>query len=232
MKRTHLITGDFFKGIPISTFETDEKELPLEYGDLSEMMAEALLVLDFQKRNFKYVSNHELCLCGHTQESVMAQGYEFFEDAVFPDDLNLWIDMHNKILKCLYCDELPADKINYFACTFRVKNSFSGVDKTQYIMVYLKLKPKWLNGQLRYGICLLSGSVVPKPDNLRVYYHNRDYAEYSSDTGRWTHCSFSPLRKREREMLVWIQQGLSQKEMADTMCVSVNTIEHMRYILF
>jgi len=232
--KTNAITEDFFKGtIPESISAMGAGEMPMAFEDVSSMMTEALVILDFHQKNFLFMSNHNLSLGGFTLENSKEHGYDFFKKTIHPDDLPFWIDVHHAIIDSLNNDVLPADKVNYFSFLLRVRSAFSFKKKTDYLMIYVKMKPKWINEQLRYGICLLSASVMRKPNrHLHVHYINKGHSEYSFQTQKWTHHPFSLLSERNREMLVWAQQGLSIKETADKMDVITKTIEKMRQNLF
>ena len=100
-------------------------------------------------------------------------------------------------------------------------------------MIYVKLKPIWTDEQLQYGVCLLSASVIQKPDRqLHVHYSNMDHAEYAFKTRKWTYRPFSPLSQRQKEMLVWSHQGFSVKDISEKMCASTKTIESIRQTLY
>lgn len=225
--------NDFFIGIVESSPTMDAGEWSIAYDFLSSMMTEAFVVLDFERKNFQYIPNNDLILCGYTQGTRVALGYDFFKKVIHPKDIPFWIDIHNTILDNLNNNELTADQINYFSFLFRIKSSLSSNKESDYLMIYVKLKPRWLNEQLRYGICMLSPSVIRKQDNqLSVHYKNMDHSDYSFKTKKWKHYPFSPLSKRQKEMLIWAQQGLSLKETAVKMNVSDKTIESIRCTLF
>jgi Response regulator containing a CheY-like receiver domain and an HTH DNA-binding domain len=234
MKQKNLKTDDYFEGIPISNIPIDEERIIKSYSDLSNMLSEALFVLDFQKRNFLFVPRHNLFLCGCTPEKVKKDGYDFFNFMLHPDDLQLWKSIHVVILKSLHKKKLPAEKIiNFFECTFRIRNFLSEEgEKTDYLMVYLKIKPEIQNGIPLYGICLLSVSVVPEPQSMLVYYDNHDYSVYSLKSRKWIFCEYKQLSKREKQILVWSQAGLTNKEMAEKLHLSTKVIEKIKTLLF
>lgn len=208
-------------------------EWSIVYDTLSSMITEALVILDFEQKNFRYIPNHDLILCGYTQETPKNLGYDFFKNIIHPNDISFGIKIYNIVLQSLNNNEWLADQINYFSFLLRVKSSLSSDNKSNYLMTYVKLKPQWLNEQLRYGICMLSVSVIRKQDNqLCAHYKNQDHSNYSFKTKEWTHYPFSPLSKRQKEMLVWAQQGFSLKETAVKMGVSDKTIESIRCALF
>jgi hypothetical protein len=61
------------------------------------MAIEAVFVIDFQQRCFRYVAEHDLFLCGHTREEVMELGYDFFSKVVHPDDMLLLDNYYDAI---------------------------------------------------------------------------------------------------------------------------------------
>jgi len=99
-------------------------------------------------------------------------------------------------------------------------------------MVYLKIKPKFQHGIPVWGICLLSVDVVPKSGNLCVYYDNHDYSTYSLKSEKWTFHPYAPLSIREKQILVWSQQGLSNETMANILHLSVKVVEKVKTSLF
>jgi DNA-binding CsgD family transcriptional regulator len=226
------ISNELFEGVQECMPSGEENEATVEFDDLISLIAESCVVLDFQQKNFHYVSKHDMFLRGNPPEKIKAMGYAFFQEIIHPDDLPLWIEIYNAIVKCCTNEIIEIDMINYFAYTHRIKSFLSSDAQPVHFMAYVKLKPVFQNGILRFGLCLLSSSVVPKAGNLCVYYTSRDYAEYSFKTKKWKPALHVSLSKREKEILVLFQQGLSQKEMADNMYISEKTIENIKYNLF
>jgi len=130
----------------ISTMDTDS--LFISYEFLSSMMTEALVVLDFTRKNFRYVPNHDLFLCGYKRETPKQLGYDFFKKVIYPKDLPSWIEINDAIEDGLNNDELPAhNSINYCSFRLRIKNALSSNKNTEYLMIYVKLKPIWTDEQ-------------------------------------------------------------------------------------
>ena len=234
MRQVNIGIDDFFEGLPksTSTMKSDEN-ISIEFSDLSRMISEAVVVLDFQKRKIQYVSSNYLFLCGFTPEKVKEEGYDFFKLILHPEDLLLWRDIHIAILKSLYNNQLPVKNIIFFGCTLRIRNFLSYKDKNpDYIMVYLKIKPKFLNGIPLYGICLVSISVVPKSGNLCVFYNNNNYSRYNVNAKMWKLHPLTPLSRKELQILIWSHAGLTNVEMAAKLCQSVKVIEKTKTSLF
>lgn len=233
MKQADVLIDDLFKKMSISNPKMDISEWLIAYDFLSSMLTETLVIFDFVQKEIRYMSNNNLILYDSVQEPPKEINYDFFKQGIHQEDISFWGDIHDIILNSLDNDELVVDQINYFSFLLRVKIMLSYSGLCDYAMVYVKLKPQWLNEQLRYGICLLSASVIRKQSNrLCVHYKNLDYLDYSFKTKKWKHYQFDPLSKRQKEMLLWAQHGLSLKETAVKMNVSDKTIESMRCRLF
>ena len=225
--------GDYFEGIPLNVPAMDGVQLSIEWSDISGIMSEALVVFDFQRRNLLHVPPHYLCLCGYSPEQVKELGYDFFNEALHPDDLPLWRDIHVTILKNLYGNDLPVERIRYFGFTLRIRSFLSeNIQKPEYLMVYLKIKPQLQNGIPVRGICLLSLAVVPKSGNLCVYYDNHDFATYSFESRKWTNHPCEPLTIRDKQVLVLNQQGCKNKQIADQLYITKKAIERTITLLF
>ena len=233
MEGSNNMTDDLFKAKPAVILEVDLAKWSIVYDFLSSMMNELFVVFDFKYKKIQYVSNNDLILSGHTQEISEDFSSDFVEKIIHPKDIIFWEDIHHIIVNSLDKGELLTDQVNYFSFLLRMKNPLLLNIKSGYLINYVKLKPVWINEQIRFGICMISASVVRKQNyQLYVYYKNMDYSEYSFKTKKWEYYSFSPLNKRQKEMLIWAQQGLSLKETADKMNVADKTIESIRCTVF
>jgi DNA-binding CsgD family transcriptional regulator len=221
------IVISFYENTPVlqRTTAADESSV-IEIGDFSDVCTEAIYVIDFKKQCFHYVSDHDLFLCGHSKDEILELGYNFYSEIVHKDDLSKLAEMHREILKYLCCQDSGNDKIIYFSCTFRIKNYLQQNKQSEYSMVYQKLIPKFTDGEIRYGICLLTNSVIKNTGNLRCYYKNKsDFSEYSFATKRWKTSHIKYLTEREKTILRFVKQGKNLRKIADTMCVSYKTLQ-------
>lgn len=233
MKHSTDFTGNFHKEIQDSSRTMGSDECLIPYDFLSDMIAEMVVVFDFERKNFQYIPNNDLILSGDRKEKSVAFDYDFFKKVIHPEDVLFWEDINDAILKSLNNDEFPAGQLNYFSFLLRINYSLSAKVKSDYLMTYVKLKPQLLNGQLRYGVCLLSASVIRKQTNqLSAHYRSMNHSNYSFKVKKWAHFQFAPLSKRQKEVLIWSQQGFSIKETADKMNVANKTVECIRQALF
>lgn len=210
--------------------EMDAEKCSVMYDFLSSMIADLLVVFDFDQKSFNYMPKNESISCSYTEKFL---DFDCCKKIIHPNDRDFLEDVCNIIQDSLNNNELPIEQINYFSFLLRINSDLSSNGKFNYFMAYVKLKPQWVNTQLRYGICILSASVIREQNNqLFAYYRNMGYSNYSFKMGKWTYYPFLPLSKRQKEMLMWAQQGFSLKETADKMNVSDKTIESIRCALF
>jgi DNA-binding CsgD family transcriptional regulator len=227
-----MTVQSFFEGIPECISTPCETGVPFDCEDFANIVTEAVYVLDFQKRCFHYVADHEFFLCGYSQEEVMSLGYDFFQEVIHPEDLSLWEKMHNVILKRLEKSG-SIEGIDYFSCSFRLKCRLPTAGKFDYLMAYQKLKPKYIDGQLRFGICTLSVSVIQTSGKLRLYYKNKpDYETYSIIGQKWRKQKIRLLNDRQKAILILAKQGKSRREVACILCVSVGVIDMEKTFIF
>jgi DNA-binding CsgD family transcriptional regulator len=223
---------NFFEGIPEDVSIVDKTEMSFDFEDFSNIMTEAVYVLDFQNRCFHYVANHNFFLCGHLPKDAMNLGYKFFRKVIHPEDLLLWGKMHNAILKRLN-NTNSINEVDFFSCSFRIKSYLLTGKSSHYLMAYQKVKPKYINEQLRFGICLLSLSVIRTSGNLRLYYKDKvNYETCSIISQKWKKQKIQPLSYRQKAILMWTKQGKSRKEVADILCVSISTIDAEKTLIF
>jgi DNA-binding CsgD family transcriptional regulator len=179
------------------------------------------------------VADHDFFLCSHTPEDVMALGYDFFLLIIHPKDLSQWITMQNAILKYLYTQDCKAHDNDYFSYTCIIKLNLSSIRKSHYIMTYNKIKPVWVNGQLRFGVCTIANTVIKKQEPLTLHYNNHRSGEiYLTDSCKWHKKVLLTLNMRQRMLLTLAKQGMTRQEMADIMCLSIQTIDRERVLLF
>lgn len=206
----------------------------IAYGLLSSMMTEAVVMLDFEHNKIRNISDNGLLLQDCALDDLGTLEFSYFKRLICSEDLCFGEEILDIVLNSFDNGDLKSDKIDYFSFLLRIKNPLaSNNNKSNYIMMYVKLKPQWDNCKLRYAICLFSISVIRKQNHqLCVHYENKNRSEYSAKTRTWEYYSYSPLSKRQKEMLIWAQQGFSLKETAEKMNVADKTIECMRHILF
>ena len=222
---SNSITPLFYSGVPDMTGD-DNDALSFDVVDFANMCIEAVYVIDFVKRKFHFVGCHDFFLCGHSVDEVMSLGYDFYSEIIPSKDLPLMENIHAAILQRLQTMDHP-EAINYFSFSIHIRNG------SKYVMAYHKIKPVFVHGHLRYGICLLVNSVMKRSGHLCAYYFdNTVYDEYKPSIGRWLRHKVQLLTDREKDVLILAKQGKSHKEIADTLSITHQSVRNILTSLY
>ena len=218
------ITSLFYSGVPAITGDANMDRFPFAIQNLADMCTDFVYVIDFLKRGFFYVVNRDFFFHGHSLDEVLTLGYDFFPKVIHPQDLALMADMHAAILRRACAMDNP-DEIDYFSFTARIKT------QTGYLMAYHKLKPVFVDGQVRFGICMMSNSVMNKSGNLRAYYRNSmEFDEYLK--GEWKKDRIELLSVQEKKVLIFARQGKTNQQIAGMMEIEHQTVRNIENSIY
>ena len=193
---------------------------------LSSIVTESIYVIDVAANRFCYVSSNDLFLCGHAAEEALALGNDFYKKIVHSDDLRLWGKMYEAIFMYFKDFEERLDEVNYFSCTFKLQRNYSFHPRPLPQMVCHKMKPVWVEGELRYLFCSVGSSAIKESGNLCLHDNQGLTFKYNPTTRRWKQNAAQPFTERERAILMLAQQGRNVKEIADLLFKSHYTIRN------
>ncbi len=202
------------------------------FSILSSIITGSFYVWDILQKRFCYIKPDDLFLCGHSVEEAMTQGYDFYSQIIHPEDQPLWTNMFESILRHLNDLEEERDKIDYFSCTFRLLRKYPSSPRPLPQMIYLRMKPIWVNSELRYLLCTLESSVLKEVGNLRLHRTGYIYKEYKLAAQRWHPIRPQALTERETAILMLADQGKNSKEIAEALYKGQNTIQNQIKALF
>jgi DNA-binding NarL/FixJ family response regulator len=204
----------------------------------------AAYIIDFRKECFRYVSNHELFLSGHSVDEVMRLGYDFYPRIVHPDDKSLLKKIFLEILKVCRDTEQP-NNLHCFSFTVRIRMYPLHRGRHEYLMIYHKLVPIFVDGQVRFGVCLLTCAATEKlyedadrdsnkdSGNLRLYYKdNERFDEYSFIDDEWESHKTTHLTKEEKIILVSAMNGECNKSNIKELHVFCENLQHIQAKLY
>lgn len=207
--------------------------LKQSFEQFASMIPGSVYVLDVTQRRICYVKADELFLCSFSIEEAMKLTHDFYARIICAEDLSLWTEVYKQMLQYLQEHEEEQEMIEFFSCTFRLQRTLSFVSRALLQMVYHRMKPIWIDHELRYLICSMDGSTYKEVGNLRLHYKSgMNYSEYNFVTKRWMHKQKEGLTERERGILMLAQQGKSTMEMSDILCRGHNTIRNQIKALF
>lgn len=208
------------------------KTIEKYFSIFSSIITGSFYVWDIPQKRFCYIKSNDLFLCGHSVEEAMKQGCDFYSQIIHPEDQSLWINILESVQRYLKDLEEDRDKIDYFSCTFRLLRKYPFMPCPLPQMIYLRMKPVWVDAEPHYLVCTLESSALKEAGNLRLHRTGYIYKEYKLTTQRWHSITPQALTERETAILMLADQGKNSREIAKTLCKGQNTIQNQIKALF
>jgi DNA-binding CsgD family transcriptional regulator len=197
---------------------------------VARMTYKSLYVIDYFRRNFLYVSDNPLFLCGLPTEKVREMGYLFYLENVPEEDINMLVEINRAGFD--FFEKIPReDRRNYV-----ISYDFHLMEGEKKTLVNHKLTPILLNdeGKLWLAACMVSMS--PKKVSGNIEVRKIDNAimcwRYSLTKHQWNKKDEPILKKIEKQILMLSAQGLTINEIADKLCLTSDTIKFHRKNIF
>ena len=195
-------------------------------GRLSYM---SMYVIDYERKEFEYVSDNPLFLCNHSPSEVMAMGYAFYFKYVSKEDLEMLIRVNEIGFDFFNTIPLP-DRKNY-----SISYDFNLRTGTDTILINHKLTPIFITseGKIWKALCVVSLSSHVVSGNVLLSKTGEDsFWELDVARGVWNKIEKSTLTERELQTVRLHAQGLTISQIADKMCIAVDTVKFHRRKLF
>lgn len=190
----------------------------------------SLYIIDYNRKNFLYVSSNPLFLCGHSPKDVQQKGYAFYFDVVPSDEINRLMEINEAGFRFYY--DQPVEKrldlsIEY---NFHIRTS----EKHSHL-IHHKLTPVLLSdkGDIWLALCTVSLSPEKTIGDVIISDHTcTDRYFYSFEGRRWRKQPELILSDREKEILQLSVKGLSNTEIGETLFIDANTVKFHKKKLF
>ena len=189
----------------------------------------SMYVIDYQRKEFEYVSDNQLFLCNHSPSEVMAMGYAFYFKYVSEEDLEMLIKINE--IGFDFFDRTPLeDRKNY-----SISYDFILQTGKEKILINHKLTPIFITseGKIWKALCVVSLSSNAASGNILLSKAGEDsFWELDLIGGVWNKMDKSRLTERELQIIRLHAQGLTISQIADRMCIAVDTVKFHRKKLF
>ncbi len=220
---------DFFK--PMKLTDEPRKEdytIVQPYIDAVKIFSHAtyqsVYIVDYYKREFVYVSDNPLFLCGNTASKVQKMGWLFYYTYVPEEDLELLLEINQAGF--LFYNQLPVEeRLEYcISYDFRLKQP-----NKHLLLINHKLVPFVLDksSNIWLALCFVSPSANNKPGNIRIQKMDSDRM-FQYENKSWKLQPGITLTKTEKEILLLSSQGLTMKDIAQRLFVTIHTIKYHR----
>lgn len=226
---------DFFIRENEISFVPDDYYAPMKlYVQFLDAFArstyKSIYVIDYYKKNFLYVSDNPLFLCGMPAKEVREMGYEFYINQVPESNLPLLLEINRAGF--LFAQTIPAEnRLEYtLSYDFQIKQP-----KGKDLLINHKITPLHLtdDGKIWLALCTASLSSHTQFGNIEVIrrgYNTR--WKYSTETHTWKECEGVALKDYEKEVLYLSAQGYTMSEISERMCKSLDTIKGYKRQIF
>ncbi len=187
-----------------------------------EAIGNIVFLIDYAHLKYAYVSPGTLKIFGCSAEEIMLKGMDFIMEKISKEDQEKVIDVSQEMLiKVLASPSEQRSKITGKYC-YRIQseNGF-----TIPVMQQNKIVAQRRDGQPLLDLCVVSVLTNMKCDNqvrgVLTYPNGRE--EFIKPKG--PEC---PLSKKEIQLLLFAEQGLTSKEISSKMDLSLETIHRHR----
>lgn len=190
----------------------------------------SLYIIDYNRKNFLYVSSNPLFLCGRSPEEVQHKGYAFYFDVVPSDEINCLVAINEAGFRFYY--DQPVEKrldlsIEY---NFHIRTS----EKHSHL-IHHKLTPVLLSdkGDIWLALCAVSLSPEKNIGEVVISDHTcSDRYVYSFEGRRWKKQPELILTNHEKEILQLSVKGLSNTEIGEILFIDANTVKFHKKKIF
>ena len=191
---------------------------------------QSVYVIDYFKQNFLYVSDNPLFLCGFKPKEVRQMGYSFYFNQIPRDEVNMLLEINRAGFRLF--KETPIDE----RMKLYISYDFHIMDKGGYIiLINHKLTPIFLadNGNIWLAACVVSLSSHKQAGNIEAHMdRGLNYWTYSMINHKWEKQNAAILKDREKEVLIYSDQGFTEELIAKNMYLEKETIKYHKQNLF
>lgn len=190
----------------------------------------SIYIIDYQKKEFEYVSNNPLFLCGHSAKEVKEMGFSFYKKYIPEADWHLLLKIKDLGYAFYHAQPIEQRKNYTLSCDFHLGNP-----KKQPILVHQELTPLCLTskGDLWKSICTVSLSTASKAGNVQLFKAgSKQKWKYDFKLNAWQSEQKAIFSTRELQILHWSIRGYTTNEIATLIFVSADTVKfHRKKIL-
>lgn len=190
---------------------------------------QSIYIIDYFKKDFLYVSDNPLFLCGLSAEDVKNLGYLFYINYVPRDEQNMLVEINSSGFK--FFSQLPLEE----RIKYTISYDFHLINNKRKILINHKLTPSVLSndGKIWLATCVVSLSSRTSVGHIEIRKMNEiNYWEYSLESHKWKEKEGLTLNNKEKDILYLSAQGYTMNEIADKLCLAVDTIKFYKRRLF
>lgn len=230
-----ITKDDFFIKENEIIFIPDENYASIElyekfFDAFARCTYKSIYVIDYYKKNFLYVSENPLFLCGKTPKEVLEMGYEFYMNNVPKSNLPLLLEINRAGFK--FAEKLPIESRLEYTLSYDFQITQPNGKDT---FINHKITPIKLtdDGKVWLALCSASLSAHSEIGNIEVFKKGCDTRwKYNIETHKWKEYEGTPLNNNEKDVLFMSAQGYTTNDISKLMFKSVDTIKGYKRQIF
>jgi len=197
--------------------------------DMLRICNENILILDYYKGEYAYVSSKDYLYCGYSENEVLEMGSSFIQKITEDEDKQFIERVQGLFIE--YIHTLPLErrgKVTLFM-NHRVKDK-----RGSQFSIDIRLTPFLLNKDGYIWMMLGTASFSAKAQQMEAYIETSDSLErhnYSFTKKCFVPTKMETLTDKERLILLLNSRGYTEQDTANNLHISVNTVKsHKRNI--
>lgn len=197
---------------------------------LSRLTYSTIYIIDYEKREFEYVSNNPLFLCGHTAKAVKKMGYDFYLKYVLEPDLDILFKINT--IGFDFYNKIPLNKKRQYtiSCDFHLRDKKGNIN-----LVHHETTPLFLTnrGRIWKSISIVSLSGAQQAGNIKIGDKGDNILfKYNLRGGFWEKEVRVKLTSREIDIIRLAARGYTMIDIAKTLFISLSTVKFHRRNIF
>ena len=190
---------------------------------------QSIYIIDYFRKNFLYVSDNPLFLCGHSADEVRRMGYGFYMDYVPSDEVQMLAELNRSGFRAFYEEPVDIRRQCMMSYDFHIAHG------NRQLLVNHKITPLVMTTEGRVWLALCTVSLSPHKEAGHIEFRQfstGEKREYSLEAHRWKNRETITLKPEEKQILTLSAQGYTMKEIAGQMLRSFDTVKFYRRQIF
>lgn len=194
---------------------------------IGRLTYKGIYVVDYYRKNFLYVYDNPLFLCGYSAEEVHDMGFSFYNRVIPDDSLNRLLRIN--AMGSRFIRKVPSAEVRNYSISYTFK-AFHRLTKKQQLLHHQLTPLRVLdNGEVWLALCLVSIPTETDQDRVRIYNHATHQSwHFDFENKIWIKELAIRLTENEISVVKYAVMGLSMKETAEVMQKKFETIKGYR----
>ena len=146
----------FFEANNVEDITVDDYQRAMPYVEAAQAFAQttyqSIYIIDYHRKNFLYVSDNPLFLCGHTAEEVREMGYDFYLSYVPKEEVPMLTELNRSGFRAFYDEPVENRRQCMMSYDFHIAHG------NRLLLINHKITPLAMttNGRVWLALCTVS----------------------------------------------------------------------------